>query len=198
LSDEAKRREMINEHVLDHYPYSVRNACRFKYCKKCKVIKPPRTHHCSVCQKCVMRMDHHCPWVGNCVGFNNHKFFWNFLLYAFLGCTHAGLCLMLYMYYGTDNPSDKINNDLGYLFAGIVSISFSFAIMVLFCTHTFMLAKNLSTIEMDLIRRNPFEQPTVAENWKQMFGTEAKTWLLPLVPKDRTIDGMNYPINTAT
>jgi hypothetical protein len=31
-----------------------------KYCKICKNIKPPRTHHCHVCNKCVLRMDHHC------------------------------------------------------------------------------------------------------------------------------------------
>ncbi len=63
----------------------VQDYVRFRYCSKCKKLKAPRTHHCSICGRCVMRMDHHCPWVGNCVGAETHKYFWNFLLYAFLG-----------------------------------------------------------------------------------------------------------------
>jgi len=37
----------------------------YKYCKKCNVPKPPRTHHCSICRKCVSKMDHHCPYISN-------------------------------------------------------------------------------------------------------------------------------------
>ena len=38
----------------DHRPRLVR------YCVKCALYKPLRTHHCSECKKCVLKMDHHC------------------------------------------------------------------------------------------------------------------------------------------
>lgn len=61
----------------------------WRFCQKCKQLKPPRAHHCSVCDRCVLKMDHHCPWVGGCVGFNNHKFFLQFLVYTSTGCLYA-------------------------------------------------------------------------------------------------------------
>uniref|UniRef100_A0A1B6DJI2 Palmitoyltransferase n=1 Tax=Clastoptera arizonana TaxID=38151 RepID=A0A1B6DJI2_9HEMI len=53
-------------------------------CKKCIAPKPPRTHHCSVCNRCVLKMDHHCPWLNNCVGFNNHRYFFMYIIFITL------------------------------------------------------------------------------------------------------------------
>lgn len=33
-----------------------------RYCDKCKVVKPDRSHHCSICGQCVLKFDHHCPY----------------------------------------------------------------------------------------------------------------------------------------
>lgn len=59
-----------------------------RFCKTCRIHKPPRAHHCRKCGHCVVRlmsvhieecenqldndfplqlkMDHHCPWIANC------------------------------------------------------------------------------------------------------------------------------------
>jgi len=74
--------------VYDH-PSVMQKIMQFRYCNKCNQVKPPRTHHCKTCNQCIMKMDHHCPFVDNCVGLGNHKLFWNFLMYASLGCLHA-------------------------------------------------------------------------------------------------------------
>ena len=57
-----------------------------RYCKKCRTVKPDRTHHCSTCKRCVLKMDHHCPWLATCVGLRNYKPFLLFLIYNSLFC----------------------------------------------------------------------------------------------------------------
>ena len=57
-----------------------------RYCKKCQVPKPDRTHHCSTCKRCVLKMDHHCPWLATCLGLHNYKAFVLFCTYTSLFC----------------------------------------------------------------------------------------------------------------
>lgn len=59
-----------------------------RVCKKCVAVKPERTHHCNVCNRCVYRMDHHCVWMHNCVGHFNHRYFFLFIFYLWLGCAY--------------------------------------------------------------------------------------------------------------
>eukprot|EP00730_Choanoeca_flexa_P004131 TRINITY_DN11605_c3_g1_i17.p1 TRINITY_DN11605_c3_g1~~TRINITY_DN11605_c3_g1_i17.p1 ORF type:complete len:347 (+),score=10.78 TRINITY_DN11605_c3_g1_i17:134-1174(+) len=58
------------------------------YCRKCQIMRPARAHHCSVCRQCVLNMDHHCPWINNCVGHFNHRYFFLFMLYLWIGCVY--------------------------------------------------------------------------------------------------------------
>jgi len=66
----------------NHIPSTVAAIQSRRYCRYCRAVKPPRTHHCSTCNRCVLKMDHHCPWINNCVGFRNHGYYMRFLFYA--------------------------------------------------------------------------------------------------------------------
>ena len=128
---------MIESEVDERFNDDVKSLIRFKYCHKCKYIKPPRTHHCSICDACVMRMDHHCPWVGNCVGAKNHKFFYNFLLYSFGGTAQVALALFF-----RKGAMQTMQDDLFYMLAAVICLSFSIAIMSLLSVHTYILLTN--------------------------------------------------------
>ncbi|EPS36814.1 hypothetical protein H072_9656 [Dactylellina haptotyla CBS 200.50] len=50
-----------------------------KYCKTCRIWRPPRCHHCRVCDNCIETQDHHCVWLNNCIGRRNYRYFFTFL-----------------------------------------------------------------------------------------------------------------------
>ncbi|KAL7342987.1 zf-DHHC-domain-containing protein [Rhodotorula toruloides] len=59
-----------------------------RFCRTCRVYKPPRAHHCRQCGRCILRMDHHCPWVNNCVGHHNYAHFLRFLFFVDVACSY--------------------------------------------------------------------------------------------------------------
>ena len=61
----------------------------YRYCNKCRALKPPRTHHDSISGRCVLVMDHYCPWMGNAVGYGNYRYFVLFLFYMFTGALYV-------------------------------------------------------------------------------------------------------------
>lgn len=81
------------------------------------------------------------------------------------------------------------------MMAAIISLSFALAISMLLGVHTYILLTNSSTIEMGgLYTHNPFKKSTWQENVAQYFGTNWKTWLIPIDPVERLCDGMNYQL----
>ena len=69
-----------------------------QYCDICEGFKAPRSHHCKSCGHCVLKMDHHCVWINTCVGHENHTAFIAFLFFLAVGCVHAVVLNVLFLY----------------------------------------------------------------------------------------------------
>lgn len=68
---------------------SDKTALDWSLCEKCDVVVPPRSWHCENCGICILKRDHHCMFASNCIGYRNHRFFYQFLIYFFIGTTYA-------------------------------------------------------------------------------------------------------------
>jgi hypothetical protein len=76
---------LLRDEETDRWDWS---KCE-RYCRTCRIWRPPRAGHCSDCGWCVRRFDHHCGAVSNCVGNDNHRWFVSFL------CVTSALVLSL-------------------------------------------------------------------------------------------------------
>ncbi|XP_037656288.1 palmitoyltransferase ZDHHC20 isoform X5 [Choloepus didactylus] len=117
-----------------------------RYCEKCQLIKPDRTHHCSACDLCILKMDHHCPWVNNCVGFSNYKFFLLFLLYSLLYCLFVTTTVLQYFIKFWTNELSDTRAKFHVLFLFFVSAMFFISVLSLFSYHCWLVGKNRTTI----------------------------------------------------
>eukprot|EP00961_Rhodomonas_salina_P239743 3238611-Rhodomonas_salina.2 len=138
-----------------------------KFCKKCKVIKPPRAHHCSVCGRCVLRMDHHCPFTNCCVGLLNERFFCGWVLTVCAGAGYGSYlswlpfhrCVLTGMLQGVDSltPVDlercTVMGKACFLFLPAFCV-FAF-LCILGGWHLLLVATNQTTIEFLRYRLGP-------------------------------------------
>ncbi|KAL3668737.1 hypothetical protein V7S43_006032 [Phytophthora oleae] len=154
-------------------------------CRRCKVLKPFRAHHCSFCNRCVLKMDHHCPWVANCVGQGNYKFFFHFIVYAFLSlamCVRALSGPFQAALFMDNAPSGAADFSalavVGFVLGGALAIS----LLGFIAVHSYLLVHGATTIECHKYGRSfPFNQGW-RKNFNDVFGETTKDWILPTTP----------------
>ncbi|CAD6217917.1 unnamed protein product [Miscanthus lutarioriparius] len=125
---------------------------RLKFCRTCKIHRPPRSYHCAVCDNCVDKFDQHCPWISQCVGLRNYRF------YLLLMCSALAFYAFIFTFSVTRIrvKLDAANAEVfGYLVtalpetSALAALSFM-AVCVLACllaSHAFLVAKNKTSHE---------------------------------------------------
>ncbi|CAI5713361.1 unnamed protein product [Hyaloperonospora brassicae] len=182
-----------------------------RVCRKCRAGKPDRTHHCSTCRRCVLKMDHHCIFLNKCIGYDNYKFFVQFLgwsaatclyqsslLYRYVLATSLGRAATLYVFgkLGLLSPHLQIVS----VFVG--SACLGLALACFYMVHLYFVANNYSTLEYCEKRTDPeyvnYFNMGIVRNFQEVFGTfrEFPYWFVPVhSPSFLKRDGKSFPLN---
>lgn len=154
--DSLSRKNLLNSSSLVVQRKRSSNKL-YRYCKKCRLYKPPRSHHCSACGTCVLRMDHHCPWIGSCVGFFNHGHFFRFILwtcaasYSFMTVCIYKFAVMLEVYelipLSDENGRWQLFQVMINLFNIVLLAIIGVALTVMAVQHFLGFIKNMTLIE---------------------------------------------------
>ncbi|KAF5192384.1 S-acyltransferase, partial [Thalictrum thalictroides] len=153
---------------------------KLKFCRICKIFRPPRSCHCAICDNCVERFDHHCPWIGQCIGRRNYRFYLMFVTSA--------LTFFIYVFsFSCRRINQKMSENKAGLFTTVRSCpetlalaSFSFFAMWflggLASFHTYLILVNQTAYENHRhcyfeSRPNPYDKG-ILSNLKEVFFTE--------------------------
>ncbi|KAJ2954740.1 hypothetical protein O0L34_g3043 [Tuta absoluta] len=200
-ADSEDQQRSILENFAKDLPIVTRtNSGSVRYCNRCVVIKPDRSHHCSICARCVLKMDHHCPWVNNCVCYFNYKFFILFLGYALLYCIFIMVTCMPYFIKFWKNEFGNVATLGRYhiVFAFFVSLMFGISLGSLFGYHCYLVLNNRTTLEAFRapMFRNGSDKNGFSigffKNFKEVFGNRPGLWLVPVFSS--LGDGCTFPV----
>ncbi|KAI9911969.1 hypothetical protein PsorP6_009492 [Peronosclerospora sorghi] len=193
-------------------------------CRKCRVLKPDRTHHCNgpslrlhqqVRAKKEMRTLHvtfNAVSTGNrCIGYFNYKFFVQFLGWSAATCLYQSSLLFRYVLAESLDRAGTLYmfGKLGFfnLHLQIVSVFFTsacvgIALGCFYLMHLYFVANNYSTLEYCEKRDDPdyinYYNVGLGYNFQEVFGTywELPYWFVPLhSPSIRKRDGNYFPLN---
>ncbi|KAH8988336.1 zf-DHHC-domain-containing protein [Lactarius akahatsu] len=139
-----------------------------RYCRRCAIIKPPRTHHCRACGTCVLKYDHHCPWIGQCVGAQNQKFFFVFVVWAMFFClwtfsTLVGLNARAASH--TDTTTDP-----EHIVVIVLSGLFAVFTSAMFMSHIVLISTNQTTVEHVAVRAMKDRENETLNNMHSFWG----------------------------
>ncbi|KIY48570.1 zf-DHHC-domain-containing protein [Fistulina hepatica ATCC 64428] len=134
-----------------------------RYCNKCKIVKPYRTHHCRACGTCILRYDHHCPWIGQCVGARNYKFFMNFNLAAGVLALFTFATLLAFIVHNSATMNLDAQEIVVIVLAGMIAL-FTFSMLF---SHTRLILRGQTTLEsMQSQMMSEREDATLAQVFK--------------------------------
>lgn len=160
---------------------------QYKWCRTCRIYRPPRSKHCPVCDNCVDKFDHHCPWVGNCIGRRNYAHFQTFIHTSFLiviaGFVLSYIHLTLYAHENGVNLIDAMGDNAGTMITLTIAFIGLLPVGGLSTYHAYLAATNRTTNEdvNDVFKRvvNPYDVD-LSTNLSQVFcGPLRKSRLLP-------------------
>ncbi|KAK6918874.1 Palmitoyltransferase, DHHC domain [Dillenia turbinata] len=147
-----------------------------KYCRICKIFRPPRSCHCAICDNCIENFDHHCPWTSQCIGLRNYRFYMTFIFSAIALYTYifAFSCRRIQKIIWEDENGflGALSNCPETLAVAAFSVTAIAFLGGLGCYHLYLIAKNQTAYEYFRQRfadsGNPFDKG-VFKNFKEVF-----------------------------
>jgi len=169
----------------------------YRWCRTCRIVRPPRASHCPDCDNCVLRYDHHCPFVNNCVGQRNYHFFFGFVTSVL--CLAVMVLPVLFWFLNSEDFEVAVDG-MQHVSAGVLQPVFYTLIatgsligiaamlsLMLWFYHVFLIATQRTTKEFRRSIPNVNEEPTLcAARGPQLFDPWALIDPLDLVRPDET------------
>ncbi|KAL5794088.1 hypothetical protein ACOSP7_002682 [Xanthoceras sorbifolium] len=149
---------------------------KLKFCRICKIFRPPRSCHCAVCDNCVEKFDHHCPWIGQCIALRNYWFYLTFVISALIFFIYIFAFSVLRIHHRMEKDGIGFIGMLKNCPETLALVSFSFAATCflggLAVFHVYLIAMNQTAYETFRQRyadsKNPYDKG-ILSNFKEVL-----------------------------